>query len=167
MNRTAPPAKTNRKTVFTIMERIRPAANIILPFPAAGAVFANMACDTGCTYLHGVLFGIDLHCLGIVLAAALLLFSLPAHREGLRALCDHARANLLSFSVGGGAVLLHFQAVHRIFCLFCLVYGALILALFILNANRTRRTACAASFAAGLLVFAVFFEGSAVPVFSF
>lgn len=148
-------------------EKARIAAGIILPLLAAGAVFANMACETECTYLYGALFGVDLHHLGIGLAAALLLLGLPFQRPSFKAFSDHARAWLLCMTVGGGVVLLYFQAVNRIFCLFCLVYGALIFALFLLNVNRTSRPACAVFLAAGLLLFVFFFEGSAVPVFQF
>ncbi len=154
-------------TVFSQADAFRKTANLILPFFAAGAVYANMICDTGCTYLYGALFGVDLHYLGFMLAAAILVFSLPLKNQGYRMIARHARACLLYMAVGGGAVLLHFQWVHEIFCPFCLAYGALIFILFMFNLNRTIPLAAAISFAAGLAVFALFFEGSAMPVFQF
>lgn len=154
-----------RLTDSQIIDKIRKTGNLGLPFPAVGAVLANMACDSGCTYIQGTFLGMDLHYLGILLAAAVLLSSLPLPQPAYRIVGDHVRANLLSLAMGGGVVLLYFQAVNRIFCLFCLVYGAIVVLLFILNVNQTSRIACAISFAAGLLLFAFFFEGSAVPVF--
>lgn len=149
------------------LKKVRVTGNIILPLAAIGAVFANKACETDCTHLYGALFGVDLNLLGIFLAAALLLLSLPVGHASFRALCDHARANLLCLAVGGGAVLFHFQAVNRVFCLFCILYGFFMFTLFLLNAGRTSGPACFASLATGLLVFVFFFEGSAVPVFQF
>ena len=143
------------------------AANILLPLFAAGTVYANLVCDTGCTYIHGSLFGLDLHYLGFILAGAILLFSLPIDNRAYRVLGRHARAVLLCMAVGGGMVLLHFQIVNQIFCPFCLAYGGLFFVLFLLNFRQTSRTASVVSFVAGLLIFALFFEGSAVPVFEF
>ena len=159
--------KLTAKKALSQPDAVRKSANLILPFFAAGAVFANMICDTGCTYLSGALFGIDLHYLGFMLAAAILIFSLPLKNPGYRVVARHARACLLCMAVGGGAVLLHFQWVNEIFCLFCLVYGALVFILFLFNLNRTKPMAVAISFVSGLAVFALFFQGSAMPVFQF
>lgn len=148
-------------------ETIRRIANVIVPLFAAVTVYGNLVCDTGCTYLHGALFGVDLNYLGLLLAAAILLFSLPLKSGQYRDVSRHARTNLLSMAVGGGAVLLHFQAANQIFCFFCLLYGALVFLLFLLNLNRTNRGALAASFFAGVLIFSLFFEGSALPLYSF
>ena len=148
-------------------EIVRRAANILLPLFAAGTVYANLVCDTGCTYIQGSLFGLDLHYLGFVLAGAILLLSLPIDNQAYRVLSRHARAVLLCMAVGGGMVLLHFQIVNQIFCPFCLAYGGLFFILFLLNLNQTSRTACVVSFGAGLVIFALFFEGSAMPVFEF
>ncbi len=146
---------------------IRKIANLILPFFAAGAVYGNLLCDTGCTYLYGTLFGLDLHYLGFLVAGALAAFSLPLKNPGYQAFSRHARTNLLCMSVGGGTILLHFQVVNQLFCPFCLVYGALLFTLFLFNVNRTSRTALAASFVAGVLIFSLFFEGSTLPLYAF
>ncbi len=148
------------------IDKIRKTGNIGLPVAAVGAVLANMACDIGCTYIYGAFLGMDLHCLGIILAAAVVLSSLPLPNPAYRIAGDHVRANLLSFAMGGGVVLLYFQVVNRIFCPFCLVYGAIAVLLFLLNVNRTSPIACLISFGAGLLLFVLFFEGSVVPVFN-
>ncbi len=156
------------REIFTPrFEKARIAAGIIIPLLAAGAVFANRVCETECTYIYGALFGVDLHYLGIGLAAALLFLGFSFQRLSFKAFSDHARACLLCMAVGGGVVLLYFQAVHRMFCPVCLIYGALIFAFFLFNVNRTSRPACAVFLAAGLLFFVFFFEGSAVPVFQF
>ncbi len=156
-----------RLTRFLPPETIRRIANVIVPLFAAGAVYGNLVCDTGCSYLRGSLFGVDLNYLGLLLAAAILLFSLPLRNRQYRNVSRHARANLLSMAVGGGAVLLHFQATNQIFCFFCLVYGALVFLLFLLNLKQTKRGALAASFVAGVLIFSLFFEGSPLPLYSF
>ena len=149
------------------MDTILKAANASIPVAAAGAVFANMACDTGCTYLYGAMFGIDLNYLGIMLAAALLLLSLPVPHPAYLHITGHARACLLWFSMGIGPVLLHFQIAHEVFCPFCLVYGALVLAMFAVNWHMTKLYAGLALFAAGFALSFFFFEGSAIPVFTF
>lgn len=150
------------------LEKIVKTGNIILPVLAVGAVFANKACDTGCTYLYGNLFGVDLNSLGIVLAITILLLSLPASSSSVyRHITDHLRPNLLSGSLGGGVVLLHFQLVNSVFCPFCILYGALIFILFALNFNKINRVTGVTAFLGGLLIFAFFFEGSAIPVFRF
>ncbi len=159
--------KLTAEKAFSQADAVRKSVNLILPFFAVGVVFANMICDTGCTYLSGSLFGMDLHYLGFMLAATILIFSLPMKNSDYRMVARHARACLLCMAVGGGTVLLHFQWVNEIFCPFCLAYGALIFILFIFNVNRTILMAAAISFAAGLFVFALFFEGSARPVFHF
>jgi hypothetical protein len=150
------------------VEKIRKISNIIIPLLAIGAVLANSACDTGCTYLHGSLFGVDLNHLGILLAGVILAVSLPiSTSRTYRQTADRARAGLLSFSIGGGLVLLHFQLVNSIFCLFCTIYGALLFILFLVNFNMNNRMSGPAMFFAGLLLFAFFFEGSAIPMFQF
>ncbi len=148
-------------------EIVRSAANILLPLFAAGTLYANLVCETGCTYIHGGLFGLDLHCLGFILAGAILLLSLPLGSRAYRSFGGHARAVLLCMAVGGGVVLLHFQIANQVFCPFCLAYGGLFFVLFLLNISQTSRTVCAVSFGAGLLIFALFFEGSVMPIFEF
>lgn len=159
--------KLTAKKAFSQPDAFRKTANLILPFFAAGTVLANMRCDTGCTYLSGALFGIDLHYLGFILATAILVFSLPIKNPGYRMVARHARACLLCMAVGGGAVLLHFQWVNEIFCPFCIAYGALVFILFLFNLNRTKPMAVFISFVSGLAVFALFFQASAMPVFQF
>lgn len=156
-----------RLTMFSRPEAIRKIANVVLPFFAAAAVYGNLSCDTGCTYLQGTLFGVDLNYLGFLLAAAIVIFSLPFKAMQYRRFSRHARANLLSMAVGGGMVLIHFQMVNQILCPFCLVYGALLFILFLFNFNRSSRWACAVSFVIGVLIFALFFEGSALPLYGF
>lgn len=148
------------------LERIRSTGNIAMPFLAAAAVYGNTVCDTGCTYLYGSLLGVDLNLLGIFLAGAVLLLSLPLPSRVYRRFSDFLRANLLCGALGGGLVLLHFQITNQIICLFCMVYGLIVLLLFVLNVHKTSKIAGFGAFAAGLLLFALFFEGSTVPMFN-
>lgn len=150
------------------LEKIVKTGNIILPILAIGAVFANKACDTGCTYLYGNLFGVDLNSLGIALAITILFLSLPVSLfSAYHRITDHLRPNLLAGSLGGGVVLLHFQLVNSVFCPFCILYGILIFILFAFNFHKSNGVAGVTAFLGGLLIFAFFFEGSAVPVFRF
>jgi hypothetical protein len=115
-------------------------------------------CAGSCSYLRGGIFGLDLTHVGIVFAVILIVFSL-LRWDGLTLL-------LLSAGVGVEVVLVAFQVRNNVYCPYCLGFAAVILALFVLNFNITKKGLIVGSIILGFLLFALFFRGSVTPSYA-
>ncbi|MCK9230597.1 MAG: hypothetical protein M0Q23_07155 [Syntrophales bacterium] len=148
----------NRITIKKLLDIALPIFGIILE------LYYRNFCGTACSYLRGTIFGADLVLVGILLMGALLVLNLPFPARR-RSFVDQSRAMMLSGSLGGEVLLVRFQIVNDVYCSYCLVFGLVVLVLFILNFRAMNRFLAAASFVAGLLLFHFFFEGSVLPLF--
>lgn len=81
------------------------------------------------------------------------------------AFARHLRILLLSGALGGETLLVRFQILHDTYCPFCLAFGACILILFIANFAKAPRYLALGAFLAGIAAFALFFEGSVIPLY--
>jgi len=147
-------------------ETIRKGANLALPVIAVGLLIFYELCDTACSSLRGTFLGIDLKIVG-VLFMAVFLGTLPFGKmPSLAGPMEHLRTMMLAGAVGGEVILVRFQVVNDTYCPLCLAFGLCVLALFAANVPRMNRYLAAAAFVAGAAVFALFFRGSVLPLYS-
>jgi len=122
-------------------------------------------CDTSCSYLQGTFAGIDLKVIGMLFMAVLLVL-IPFISSRFSMWAGHLRTMMLAGALGGEMLLVRFQIVHETYCPFCLAFGFCVLALFAANAPRMNRWLALIAFLAGIGAFALFFNGSVIPLYS-
>jgi uncharacterized membrane protein len=138
--------------------------NIILPVVGIGLMVYYEICDTSCAYIRGSFLGIDLKIIGILFMAVLLILTIPAV-SSCKSIVGHLRTMMLAGAMGGEVLLFRFQVVHETFCPFCLAFGLCLLILFAIHFKVMNKYLAGASFLAGIGAFALFFEGSVVPLY--
>lgn len=134
------------------------AFNVMISLAGIAIAFLHIYCTDSCSFLKGSVFGFALDYLGIAYMCVLIVSYLA--RQNLIFLL------LLSAGVGAEAYLLGFQVNHNVYCYYCLAFGALLLILFLLNFERSRKTVIAGSLVLGFLLFSIFFEGSVTPAYA-
>ncbi len=138
--------------------------NVILPVVGMGVMIFYEICDTICAYITGSFLGIDLKIIGILFMAVLLILTIPAvasHKTPV----SHLRTMMLAGAMGGEVILFRFQVVHETFCPFCLAFGLCLLILFAANFRVMNKYLAGACFLAGIGAFALFFQGSVLPLY--
>lgn len=165
--------KAEGKTLFQFMparegemigDKVRRALSIFLPLFGMGLMIFYQYCNTSCSYVQGTFMGMDLKLVGILFMAALLAAALPPasrYPAHVNTLCTM----MLSAAVGGEVLLVRFQVLHDTYCPFCLAFGVCVLMLFAVNFSRMNRYLALGSFLAGMGAFALFFEGSVLPLY--
>ena len=144
--------------------RIRRLINWALPLLGMGLMLFYDLCETACSYLQGSFLGVDLKLVGILFMTALLAMNL-LEKSRLPVPAERLRNLMLAGALGGEVVLVHFQIVHETYCAFCLAFGLCLLLLFIVNFRRQDRYPALSAFLAGAAAFALFFDGSIVPLY--
>jgi uncharacterized membrane protein len=142
------------KTALTGKEKL----NILLALAGIALVFVYAYCGDSCSYLKGSIFGIDLKIMGVLFMGTLIAL-------GLFGRSDY-RLLLLSAGVGAEVFLIGFQVANDVFCPYCLTFGAVLLLLFAINLDWSKRKLVALCAVCGLLAFAAFFDGSVTPAFA-
>jgi uncharacterized membrane protein len=142
------------KTALTGKETL----NILLALAGIALVFVYAYCGDSCSYLKGSIFGIDLKYMGVLFMGTLVALSL----FGLR---DY-RLLLLSAGAGAEVFLIGFQVQNDVFCPYCLSFGTVLLLLFAINLDWSKRKLVGVFAILGLLLFVVFFDGSVTPSFA-
>jgi uncharacterized membrane protein len=138
--------------------------NVLFPIIGIGVMVFYDVCSTACSSLQGTFLGLDLKVIGILYMAALLAMALlPVSRWA--ASVSHLRTMLLSGALGGEILLVRFQVVNDTYCPFCLAFGMCILILFAANFTKMNKYLALGAFLAGLAAFALFFEGSVLPLY--
>ena len=135
----------------------RRALTIALACLAVAIEIYYTRCDSTCSYLTGSIFNLPLEHIGIAFMAGIVLLSILKRDVLLFA--------AISAGVGAELYLIGFQVWHDTYCAYCLAFAAVILTLYALNFVKGRKAVSAASMAAALIFFTIFFEGSAFPVF--
>jgi hypothetical protein len=138
--------------------------NIILPVIGMGLMIYYEICDTSCAYITGSFLGIDLKIIGILFMAVLLILTIPAI-SSYKTPMSHLRTMMLAGAMGGEVILFRFQVVHETFCPFCLAFGLCLLTLFAVHCRVMNKYLAGASFLAGIGAFALFFQGSVLPLY--
>jgi hypothetical protein len=101
---------------------------------------------------------------GIIFMAALLALTLPPTSR-FSASVRHLRTLLLAGALGGEVLLVRFQIIQETYCPFCLAFGFCIAALFAANFTKMNKYLALGAFLAGMAAFALFFEGSVLPLY--
>jgi hypothetical protein len=139
--------------------------NVAFPAIGVGLMIFYGVCDTSCSSLQGTFLGLDLKVIGILYMAALLALTLP-QASRWAASVHHLRTMLLSGALGGEILLIRFQVVHDTYCPFCLAFGFCVVALFAANFIKMNKYLALGAFLAGITAFALFFEGSVLPLYT-
>ncbi|MDA8123728.1 MAG: hypothetical protein M0009_00870 [Deltaproteobacteria bacterium] len=144
---------------------IRKIIDRALPVIGIGLMVFYEVCDTSCSSLQGTFWGVDLRWIGILYMAVLLVMALPpVSRYGSPV--RHLRTMMLSGALGGEILLVRFQIVHQTYCLFCLVFGLCIVALFVAHFPKMNKWLALAALLAGLAAFALFFKGTVLSLYT-
>lgn len=138
------------------MKNGRYIANLILPLVGIGLIVYYSLCGQSCSYLKGGILGIDLTYVGLLFTALLFIVGLLKW-ETIQLL-------LLSAAIGTEAYLVKFQVQQGVYCPYCLLFGGVLLALFLLNFRVSRKLLMTVFFVLGFLFFALFFQGATRPV---
>ena len=138
--------------------------NVVFPITGVGLMIFYGVCDTSCSSLKGTFLGVDLKVIGILYMAVLLVMTLLSV-SGWAASAGHLRTMLLSGALGGEILLVRFQVVNDTYCPFCLAFGSCILILFAVNFIEDEQILALGACLAGIAAFALFFEGSVVPLY--
>jgi len=138
--------------------------DIILPAGGLGLMIFYEICDTSCTYLQGTFAGMDLKMIGIFYMVVLLALNLPAVSRRTT-LVNPFRTMMLSAAMGGEVMLVRFQIVHNLYCPFCLAFGLCILALFAAHFPHMNKLLALVCLSTGIIVFALFFKGTVLPLY--
>lgn len=147
------------------LDKVIKITNILLPIIGIGLMVFYEVCDTTCSSLRGTFLWIDLKYIGILFMTVLLILTVPFLSRAAP-LVHHLRTVMLSGALGGEVLLVRFQIINDTFCPFCLAFVLCLLVLFIANAGRMNRYLAGASFLAGIGAFALFFQGSILPLYS-
>ena len=115
-------------------------------------------CGGSCSYLTGSIFSADLKYVGILYMTLLLLFSL-LRRSTIVLL-------LLSLGMGAEIQLAAFQIKNRLYCPLCIVFGILIVLLFLLNFDRSKKIFITVCLIIGLALCSLFFQGAITPLYA-
>ena len=138
--------------------------NIAFPAIGIGLMAFYEVCHTSCSSLQGWFMGLNLEMIGILYMAALLALALPTVSRWDDSV-QRLRIMLLAGALGGETLLVRFQVFHDTYCPFCLAFGSCILILFFANVTKTGRYPALGAFLVGVVAFALFFDGSVVPLY--
>ena len=136
----------------------RKIVNIALPLAGLGVVVFYNFCGSTCTFLKGGFFGIDLKYLGLVYPVLLVLLVLLKQ--------DLPHLALLSLGVGMEINLVAFQVRNETYCPYCLIFGAILVFLFLFNSRRSKLPLMGIGVALGFLLCLLFFKGAVSPVYA-
>ena len=140
-------------------EKVKRIVNISLCIAAIVVIFFYIFCAGSCRYLKGNIFGLDLKYIGLVYMAVIIGLNLLKK--------DFLNSVALAAGLGGEIFLVAFQIREGRFCPFCVIFGAIVIVLFILNLKRFRLPIIAAAIVAGFFFFYFFFHGALVPTYDF
>ncbi len=126
--------------------------NAGLAIIAIGVIVFYAICGGSCSYLKGHIFGLDLKYVGIVLMVAIGVLSIMKKQLLL--------LMILSASIGVEIFLFLFQVRQEVYCPFCIVFGIILVILFLLNADLNKKWVTLLFIVLGFLLFHFFFKGT-------
>ncbi len=132
--------------------------NLSLLLLCIGIIFLYDICGEGCSYLRGSIFSIDLKYLGLIYTVFLLVLTLMKRCTILLI--------LISFGLGAEIYLLGFQIKNEIVCYYCLSFGGVILILFLLNFDMSKKVFIGASVLVGFIFFSIFLKSNTTPLYA-
>ena len=131
----------------------RYAITIFLAIAAIIIECLYIICGTSCSKLKGEIFGIkQLEYIGIGYMVVIAILAI------LRK--DRYIVILLSAGVGSEIYLVGFQLWHHTYCLYCLIFAAIVVVQFILNCNKEKKMVILLSMVISFALFFIFFKGA-------
>ncbi len=115
--------------LFRLIMQYRLIITILLALVGIGLMAYYVSCDTGCSYLRGDIFGIDLKYIGTGYMAAIIILALLKQADLLRL--------LVASGIGVEAFLVSFQIQENVFCPFCLGFGVVVILMYLINYERS------------------------------
>ncbi|MCX8022021.1 MAG: thioredoxin domain-containing protein [Syntrophorhabdaceae bacterium] len=145
-------------SLYSFLQNRRDLITAIIALLAIGVEVYYSLCEGGCSSLRGELFGIPLEYIGV----GYMSFLIPL------ALMKKERLLVLSLSAGVGIefYLIGFQIWYNTYCVYCLTFGGLLMVMFFLNIKRTFVGLSILSGTISLILFAIFFKGTATPLYA-
>ncbi len=137
---------------------VRRLLTVLLACLAIGVVVFYSICGGSCSYLKGAVLGIDLTYVGIIYMLVILVLSL------LRK--DKILLPLLAAGIGVEIFLVGLQVKYDTYCPYCLIFGAVVISLFIINFNLSRKWLAVLGIAVGFAAFLLLFKGQVAPRYS-
>jgi len=116
--------------LYRLMLKYRLMITILLAFAGIAVMVYYASCNTGCSYLRGDIFGIDLKYIGVGYMGVIITLALFKQADLIRM--------LIAAGIGVEIFLVSFQIRENVFCPFCLSFGIMILLMFIINYERLR-----------------------------
>lgn len=123
-----------------------------------GIEFYYSICAGSCSYLKGDIFGIGLQYIGIAFMVVVIILSIIKK--------DLLLLVLLSAGLGVEIYLVGFQIWHNKYCLYCLLFGGVLVVQFFINLDWKKKKTVFVMMAAALLIFPIVFHGSVTPVYA-
>lgn len=130
----------------------------VLALIAMGIEFYYSICGGSCSYLKGDIFGIGLQYIGIAFMVCAIVLSIMKK--------DLLLLVLFSAGVGVEIYLVGFQIWHNKYCLYCLLFGGVLVVQFLINLDWKKKKTVFVVMAAALLLFPIFFHGPITPVYA-
>ena len=139
------------------LRRNRFIINIVLSAIAIGVIVFYSICGNSCSYLKGSILGIELQYVGIAYMVGVIFFNVLKN--------DFFILVSLSAGIGVEMYLFGFQVYHGKYCPYCLVFGGIVLAQLLLNFRWSSKWFALFSAIIGFALFALLFQGSALPTY--
>ena len=114
-----------RGTMIRFIQSKRHILTIVLALIAIGIEFYYSICAGSCSYLNGDIFGIGLQYVGIAFMVCVIVLSILKK--------DLLLLALLSAGVGVEIYLVGFQIWHNTYCVYCLIFGGVLMVQFFIN----------------------------------
>ncbi|RNC70395.1 MAG: hypothetical protein ED859_06180 [Desulfuromonadales bacterium] len=149
---------TELRGIPRLLREHRRLVSIALALCGVAAAVTYLFCTDACSRVAGSVAGVGLPWLGIgfmaaVAGAALLRF-------------DNVVFSLLSAGVGVEAFLVGRQVIDGRYCIWCLLFAAAVLLLFVLNFDRRRMRLLAAASVAGFFAMFAGFAADPIPAYA-
>lgn len=156
-NETLKNAYIERGTMISFIQSKKYIFTVVLALIAMGIEFYYSICAGSCSYLKGDIFGIGLQYVGIAFMVCTIALSILKKYLPL--------LFLLSAGIGVEIYLVGFQIWHNTYCFYCLAFGGVLVAQFLINVDWKWIKLILVFVLAALILFPIFFHGSVTPVY--
>lgn len=154
------PAEENKpRSIAGLAGQYKHIINIVLACLAIGLEIYYSICGGSCSYLRGSILGIDLTYVGMACMALIILLGILKQ--------DFLIFLIISAAVGIEFYLIGFQVWYDTYCPYCLAFGGIIFALYIVNFIRRHLFYSLFFMAMGLIGFSLLFKGSVAPTYTY
>ena len=149
---------TERRTIVSFLRECRRPVSVALALAGIAAAVTYLFCTDSCSRVAGSIAGVGLPWVGIGFMGAV------AGAALLR--CDGALFSFLSAGVGVEMFLVGRQVTEGRYCIWCLLFAAAVLFLFIINFDRRRMRLLVVASVAGFIAMFVGFAAEPIPAYA-